>query len=112
MRQTGEIKGFARAMWNGITTFLLAQNIDKIIESNLVGLYQLAPNYKISKYHLLRKIARIFNKKIVIKPDYKFKQDKTLIPSYRKNFTPIMPKNYEEMLIEMKKFIERSKNEI
>jgi len=109
MNQEGEIKGYAKALWNGITTLELAKQIDRIIDTNLTGLYHLVPNNNISKFHLLRKIARIFNKKIVIKADYKFKQNKTLVNNRKKEYNPYIP-SYEDMLIEMKNWMNIQKN--
>jgi len=107
MRQEGEVKGFARVIWNGITTLELSKQINKIIDKpNLTGIYHLAPDFNISKFHLLRKIARIFNKKIVIKGDYRFRQDKTLVNNRKKEYNPEIP-SYETQLIEMKEFMER-----
>ncbi len=108
MRQEGEITGYARAIWNGITCLELAKQIDRIIDIDLIGIYHLAPDFNISKFHLLRKIARIFNKEIVIKGDYRFKQDKTLINNRKKEYDPKIL-DYETQLIEMKEWIERSK---
>lgn len=107
IKQQDKCKGFTRAYWNGITCLELAKQIDKIIDTNLTGLYHLAPDFKISKYNLLQLIAEVFNKDIVIEKDFTTKCDKSLIPSYRRNFQPILPKNYKIMLIEMKNWINK-----
>ena len=108
LRQKGIVKGFKNCFWNGITTYCLAQNIDKMIESNVVGLYQLAPNYKIDKYNLLKFIQLIWDKKdIDIVPNEEIKKDSTLINSYRDNFQPIFPESYLKMLLELKIFTKK-----
>ena len=108
MAQSGKVKGFSNCMWSGITTLCLAQNIDEIIGCNLTGLYQLTPNYKISKYKLLKLIQKVWKRKdITILADKSMVHNKTLLSSHRSNFKPIMPENYEEMLKEMKEWEEK-----
>ena len=100
------VKGYARAMWNGITTLELAKQLDKIINTDLTGIYHLAPDFNISKFTLLRKIIRIFKKAVTVIPDYKFKQDKTLVNNRIKEYDPCIP-DYETQLIEMKEWNEK-----
>ncbi len=106
MRQTGTIGGYSQCYWNGITCLCLAKNIEKMIESNVSGLYQLAPDYNIDKYSLCQLFKKIWNKDIIIKPNDSVVKNGTLINSYRESFQPIFPKDYETMLTEMKKFME------
>lgn len=106
MKQKGNINGFSKCYWNGITCLCLAQNIEKMIEVNVSGLYQLAPSYKIDKFSLLCLFKKIWNKSdVTISPNDKVNKDSTLINSYREKFEPIFPKDYETMLIEMRNFI-------
>jgi len=108
MKQKGKIDGYSECYWNGITTLCLAQNLEKIIETNITGLYQLAPGYNIDKYSLCQLFKKVWNKQdIIITPNDSVKKNGTLINSYRKNFQPIFPINYEQMLIEMKEFMEK-----
>ena len=104
MRQEREIKGYINAIWNGITCLELAKQIDKIIDTNLTGLYHLTSDSNISKFALLKKIAKIFNKEIVIKASHRGKQNKTLINNRKKEYDPKIP-DYETQLIEMKRFM-------
>lgn len=107
MRQEGEIQGYTKVYWNGITCLCLAQNIVKMIEKDITGLYQLAPKYIIDKYSLLEVIKFVYNKQdIKIIPDNSIIKNSTLINSYRENFTPYFPKGYYEMLMQMKQFDE------
>jgi dTDP-4-dehydrorhamnose reductase len=108
MKQKGTIKGFNQCFWNGISCLCLAQNIEKIIEANVIGLYQLAPSYSIDKYSLCLLFKKIWNKDIIIEPNDSIKKNGTLINSYREEFKPIFPKDYETMLIEMKEFMEKN----
>jgi len=109
LRQEGDIEGYTKAIWSGITTFELAKQIDRIINTKLIGLYHLAPDFKISKYDLLKLIDRIWEKwDVYILKNDTFRQDKTLINNRKKEYNPKIP-NYKTQLIEMKEFIERKR---
>ena len=107
MKQKDEVGGYSKCYWNGITTFELAKQINKIInlDCNLTGLYQLAPDFKISKFDLLKKIATIFNKKIIIKANDSMIQNKTLLNGRKDEYYPQIP-NYDVQLEEMRDFTE------
>ncbi len=100
-------KGYVRAIWNGITTLELAKQIDKIINTDLTGLYHLVSDVDISKFELLKKIVKIFNKRITIKPEFNFRQDKTLINNRKNEYDPKIP-NYEIQLREMKDWYDKN----
>jgi len=104
INQEGRTSGYTRALWNGITTLELAKQIDRIIDTNLTGLYHLAPDFKISKYNLLKLIAEIFDKDIIIEKNENLIQDKTLVNNRKKEYDPKIP-SYEKQLQEMKEFI-------
>lgn len=107
MKQKGEITGYSKCYWNGITTLELAKAIDKLIETRFGGLYQLAPLPRISKYNLLKLIQKVWKKDdVIIKPNCKVKHDRTLINTKTPIPGYIAPSSYENMLIEMKQFIE------
>jgi dTDP-4-dehydrorhamnose reductase len=102
-----EVPGYSEVYWNGISSLCLAQNLDKMLDADISGLYQLAPNYSISKYRLLKLLAVLWNRtEITVVPYHTEKEEKTLINSYRDNFTPVFPKSYSEMFTEMKSFME------
>lgn len=106
MRQKGTIKGYSKYFWSGITTLELTKQIKKIIElpTNLIGLYHLSPDFFISKYGLLKLMAKIFNKKIIINSDDTVKKNKVLINNRKKEYYPNIP-SYIDQLEEMKEFI-------
>ena len=104
MKQEGKCSGYTRVLWNGITCLELAKQINKIIDTNLTGLYHLAPDFKISKYELLKLIAEVFNKNIIIEKNNNFVQDKTLVNNRKKEYDPKIP-SYKTQLKEMKEFI-------
>lgn len=108
MKQQGQINGFTKAIWTGVTTLTLAKAMEQAIKENLTGLYNLVNNETISKYELLK----LFNKymkddEIEILPNNQLSLDKSLINN-RKDFSFKVP-SYEEMIIEMKEWIDDHK---
>jgi dTDP-4-dehydrorhamnose reductase len=103
--QTGAIRGYTSAMWNGVTTIVLAKAIDAAIKQNLTGLYHLVPDANVSKFHLLQLFKDVFNRDdIVITPCDSISLDKTLLNT-RKDFDFCVPE-YPEMIEEMRRWIE------
>ncbi len=108
MKQEGQIYGFTKAIWTGVTTLTLAKAMEKALEENITGLYNLVNNKSISKFDLIK----LFNKHIkedtiTILPSEKIEVDKSLINT-RNDFSFNVP-DYEEMIVEMKKWIEDHK---
>lgn len=66
MQQRGEINGFTKAIWSGVTTLELAKVIKKAIEQELSGLYHVTNNSSINKYELLKLFQKYTKKEIVI----------------------------------------------
>lgn len=109
MKQNADVKGFTKAIWTGVTTLTLAKAMDAALQQNLCGLYNLVNNQSISKYDLLM----LFNKyckanPINIIPSDDLVLDKTLICT-RTDFDFKVP-SYEQMVIEMKEWIDCHKN--
>jgi dTDP-4-dehydrorhamnose reductase len=109
MKQNGTIRGFTGALWTGVTTLTLAKAMDKAIEENLCGLYNLVNNVSISKYDLLVLFNKYFrNNSLTILKDDDFKLDKSL-RSTRKDFSFAVP-SYEQMVQEMKEWVAAHSN--
>lgn len=105
MKQKGHIKGYTKAIWTGVTTLTLAKAMERAIEDNLTGLYNLVNNVSISKYDLLKLFNKYFrDNKLVIEPSGDVCLDKTLLCT-RTDFSYAVP-SYEEMVSEMKEWIE------
>lgn len=109
MKQEGQIIGFAKVIWTGVTTLTLAKAMEQAIKENLTGLYNLVNNETISKYELLK----LFNKymrddQIEIIPNDNFSLDKSLVNS-RTDFSFKVP-SYEAMIAEMKEWIYNHKD--
>lgn len=104
MNQNGNIYGFTRVLWTGVTTLELARAIHSAIDQNLTGLINLPAKQKISKYNLLVKIKEIFNfPNVQIIPSDKKNEDKSLI-SVRTDFD-FKVKEYPEMLLDLFHFM-------
>ncbi|MEN6422738.1 MAG: sugar nucleotide-binding protein [Smithella sp.] len=105
MKQTGTIHGFTGALWTGVTTLTLAKAMEKAIEENLCGLYNLVNNDVISKHDLLVLFNKYFrNNSLTILKNDNLKLDKSL-RNTRKDFSFIVP-SYEQMIIEMKEWVD------
>ena len=104
MKQNGEISGFTKAMWTGVTTLTLAKAMEKAIMENITGIYNLVNNTSISKYNLLCLFNSYFkNNEVEILKSDSLILDKSL-RSERDDFSFIVP-SYEEMIIDMKEWI-------
>lgn len=109
MKQNGTINGYAGALWTGVTTLTLAKAMEKAIEENLSGLYNLVNNTSISKYDLLSLFNKYFRDGgIMINKYDDFILDKTLINT-RNDFSFAVP-GYEEMIKEMKEWVDEHSN--
>jgi dTDP-4-dehydrorhamnose reductase len=108
MKQEGQINGFIKAIWTGVTTLTLAKAMDRALRENLSGLYNLVNNETISKFELLKLFNKhMKNEAIIIKPSEKISVDKSLVNN-RNDFSFRVP-SYEDMVIDMKKWIENHK---
>ncbi len=104
MKQEGQIHGFTKAIWTGVTTLTLARAMERALQENLTGLYNLVNNEKISKFELLK----LFNKHmkddaLTILPSDKVSLDKSLVNN-RNDFSFTVP-SYEDMVIDTKEWI-------
>ncbi|WP_071392696.1 SDR family oxidoreductase [Bacillus tuaregi] len=108
MQQEGEIEGFTKAKWTGVTTLTLVKAMEKALEENLTGLYNLVNNQVINKFELLNLFNKYMkNESIRILPSETIVVDKSLINN-RKDFSFVVP-SYDEMIIELKKWMENHK---
>lgn len=109
MKQKGTIKGFTGALWTGVTTLTLAKAMEKAIEENLCGLYNLVNNESISKYDLLVLFNKYFrNNSLTILKNDDLKLDKSL-RNTRNDFSFVVP-SYDQMVLEMKEWVDYHPN--
>ncbi|WP_223275791.1 dTDP-4-dehydrorhamnose reductase family protein [Paenibacillus elgii] len=107
LRQRGEIRGFVRVPWNGVTTLELARFIHYAAErkGRLSGIVHLTAAESVSKYELLERLRRIFDKRDVhIRPDDTVALDRTL-RSTRLELDFTVP-GYDRMLEELREWME------
>ena len=108
LRQTGEVNGYTRAMWTGVTTLQLARLMERAAAEKAHGLYHTVPAHNISKYELLRLFNRYLrNDALTVRPYDGFAADKTLVRT-RFDFAPEIP-DYEAMVREMADWIRAHK---
>ncbi|EDM25185.1 putative reductase [Lentisphaera araneosa HTCC2155] len=103
IQQRGELTGYSKAYWTGLTTMELSKMIIHILDGALShGLYQLVPARKISKYELLSIINNEFNLDLTIHPCDQYKVDKSLVCNY-----PDLGviNDYKTMIKEMKHWV-------
>ncbi len=109
MKQEGQINGYYKAIWTGVTTLTLAKAMNMALENNLTGLFNLVNNETINKFELLK----LFNKHmrgnaLTIFPSDVVVLDKSLINN-RDDFEFTVP-SYEQMIIEMKEWMDNHIN--
>ena len=101
--QKESINGYTNAIYSGFTTNELINILESYIISNpsISGLYNVASN-PISKYELLKIIAKVYHKQIIINPFDEFKSDKSLnCCKFTKDFN-FQKKSWSQMILEMK----------
>lgn len=105
LQQNGNVRGYANAIWTGLTTLEYAKTIDRLLQQKAHGVFQAAPKSSISKYELLRLFEKHFPKNRNIEKIENKRVDKSLIPhwgEYDINVT-----EYEEQIVEMKEWINK-----
>lgn len=88
LSRIGTVKGYVNAIFSGLPTYELAKVIhDFVIPNNdLTGLYHVSSE-PISKFTLLNMIADIYDKNVVIEPEYTIKINRALNSARFKNQT-------------------------
>ena len=105
MAQQGRIKGFAEAMWSGVTTLELAKAVDAAINEYTTGLVHLTNGQAISKYELLMLFREIWKRDdIDVERDTSRKSNRGLLRT-RSDYRYQVP-TYRSMLEEMKSFMD------
>jgi dTDP-4-dehydrorhamnose reductase len=105
MSQTGAVKGYARALWSGVTTVQLASFLVYVITGNpaLSGLIHYATHDGISKLELLRLFDEVFHRRLRIDSVDVPALDRRLIDT-RGDFP--LPPDYPEQVAVMKMWID------
>ena len=103
MKQRGEISGFTKALWSGVTSIELAKAVKWSIDNDITGLYHVTNNKTISKFELLKLFQKHTKKDININPAEKKNIDKSFIDT-RLLINYKIP-SYDEMISDMVSFI-------
>lgn len=105
MKQEGEVSGYTRAIWTGVTTYTLAKAMEQALKENLTGLYNLVNNESINKYDLLGLFNTYFRAgEVKINPNDKLQLDKSLRRK-REDFSFVVP-SYEQQVKEMREWVD------
>jgi dTDP-4-dehydrorhamnose reductase len=99
LAQRGTVKGFAKAIFSGLTTAAFAQVLERIVDGPLplAGLYHVA-SQPISKYALLCEIERRMRRGITIVRDDAMECDRSLDGHRFVNASGITVPDWDEML--------------
>jgi dTDP-4-dehydrorhamnose reductase len=104
-RQSGEISGYDKVLWQGVTTVTLAEAIDKAIKQDLTGIYHLVPPEHISKFDLLQLCKEAFgHNNLSIQPNGAHTFKRNLI-STRTDFNFPIP-SYGDMIYNMRQWVD------
>ena len=79
MNQSGEVPGYTKSVWSGVTTIELAKAVEWSIDHQITGLYHVTNNSSISKYDLLQLFQKYTKRDVIVKPSSGKDVDKNFI---------------------------------
>lgn len=102
LAQKGKVNGFTHAIYSGIPTVELAHIITDYILPNkdMNGVYHVSSD-PISKYDLLKLVAKRYGKQIKIEPYDKFYQDRSLDSALFRRISGYTPPSWPELVDKM-----------
>lgn len=102
LSQEGSVRGFTKAIFSGFPTIELARIISEFVMPNfdLQGVFNVSSD-PISKYDLLKLVAQIYNKKIIIEPYGDYHIDRSLDSSLFRKATGYNPPSWPELINKM-----------
>jgi dTDP-4-dehydrorhamnose reductase len=103
LRQRGEVRGYTRAIFSGLTTAAVADELSRVILSraDLSGIYHLAAA-PISKYDLLHMIRSEFGIDIDIVPDDTVRCDRSLSGAHYAQQSGFVAPTWPAMIAQLK----------
>jgi len=108
-KQKGDISGYAKAFWTGVTVIELMKAIKATMEQDVVGLVHLVNGEKIPKFDLLLLFNEVFNiTDINIHKENQFASDKSVFKT-RSDFN-FEVSSYKKMVEEMKEWMEENQS--
>lgn len=105
LAQSGQVRGYRRAIYSGLTTVELARVIRDYVlpRPELTGLYHVSGDV-IDKHSLLLLIRDVYGKDIAIDPDDSVVLDRSLDSSRFRDITGYAPPPWIEQIREMREF--------
>jgi dTDP-4-dehydrorhamnose reductase len=102
LSQSGEVKGFTRAVFSGLPTIEVARVVKDYVIPNpkLSGLYHLSVD-PINKFDLLNLVASTYRRAIKIAPDERLVIDRSLNSDRFRAATSFKPKPWQELINDM-----------
>jgi dTDP-4-dehydrorhamnose reductase len=102
LSQSGEVKGFTKAIFSGLPTIEVARVVKEYVipNPNLSGLFHLSVD-PINKYDLLNLVASTYGKTTNIIPDDKLVIDRSLNSDRFRTATGFKPKAWPELIKDM-----------
>lgn len=108
MKQSGQIDGYTRAIWTGVTTLQLAKVMEFAANTKITGLFNCVNNESIDKYNLLKLFNKYMKRNLIINPNGVVYCDKSLKrTNFNLNYN--IP-SYESMVKEMSEWIYKHKS--
>lgn len=103
LSQTGQVRGFRKAIFSGLPTIEVARVLRELVIPNpgLRGLYHLSVD-PINKHDLLSLVAEMYSKDITIIPDDKLVIDRSLNSDKFRLATGYAPKSWTELIRAMR----------
>ena len=109
LSQTGNLTGFRRAIYSGLTTIEMARVVERLLINypTLSGVWHVASQTPINKYDLLVELSHFLNRQdIQIKPDDSFVCDRSLIGDAFSQQTGYISPSWPVMLKELAEAVE------
>lgn len=99
LSQSGEVKGFTKAVFSGLPTIEVARVVKEYVIPNhhISGLYHLSVN-PINKFDLLNLVANVYQKEIEIKQDGNLVIDRSLNSDRFRTATGFKPKSWPDLI--------------
>ena len=108
MNQSGNISGYTKAIWSGVTTIELARAVECAIRLDITGLHHVTNNSSITKYDLLNLFKKYMNKDIKINAVDGKESDKSFIDT--RELLDYQIPSYDQMISEMAALIYTNKS--
>jgi dTDP-4-dehydrorhamnose reductase len=102
LRQQGEVGGYRRAIWSGLTTVELARVIERLLtqQPKLDGVWHVSGE-PISKFELLTRLAAMLGRHVDIVPDDRVVIDRSLNSERFRSAVGYDPPSHDAMLAEL-----------